>query len=166
MDQSFDPTIPGFLEGDVGPAVITAPATFPAPALRRLVIDPTKPFDVTVEWEIYGALVPLWLAALDANWEVAVFAESIGPGDEKQLGTATVPKTTTVPCTVNEAQQNCTKYQATVNVLAGTLTEDVGGASGTYKIVATVFLNSSLGQPGFDLTGFREGPIIRVENPV
>lgn len=166
MDQSFDPTIPGFLEGEVSTAVISAPATFPAPALRRLVIDPTKPFDITVDWEIFGALVPLWLAALDDNWNVSVFAESIGPGPEIPLGTALVPKTAVLPCIVNGAQPNCTRYSATVTVPPTTLTEDVGNDSGTYKLVVTVFLNSSLGQPGFDLTGFREGPIIRVENPV
>jgi hypothetical protein len=165
MDQSFDPTIPSFLQGEVSNVAISAPATFPPPALRRLVIDPSKPFDITVEWEIFGALVPLWLAPLAANWDVSVFAESIGPGPEVALGTATVPKTATVPCTVNQAQQNCTKYQATVTVPPGTLTEDVGSDSGTYKLVVTVFLDSALGAPGFDLTGFREGPIIRVENP-
>jgi hypothetical protein len=29
-----------------------------------------------------------------------------------------------------------------------------------------VFLNSNLGDPGFDMTGFNEGPIIQVESPV
>ncbi len=166
MDQSFDPTIPGYLEGEVNSITVTAPATFPAPALRRLVVDPTKPFDLTIEWEIFGDLVPLWLAALAGTWNVSVFAESIGPGPEVRLGTTTVKTTDTLPCTVNQAKSNCTKYSATITVPAGTLTEDIGDDSGTYKLVATVFLDSSLGTPGFDLTGFREGPIIRAENPV
>jgi hypothetical protein len=164
MDQSFDPTIPGYLEGEVSNVLVTAPAGFPPPALRRLVVDPSEPFDITVEWEIFGALVPLWVAALDPNWEVKVFAESIGPGPEIPLGTASVPKTAFLPCTA--AKPNCRRYQATVTVPPTSgLTEDVGNDSGTYKLVVTVFLNSGLGEPGFDLTGFREGPIIRVENP-
>jgi len=32
--------------------------------------------------------------------------------------------------------------------------------------VATVFLNSNLGFPGFDVSGYIEGPVIRVENPL
>jgi hypothetical protein len=31
--------------------------------------------------------------------------------------------------------------------------------------VVSVFLNSNLGSPGFDVTGFREGPILKMENP-
>ena len=38
--------------------------------------------------------------------------------------------------------------------------------SGIYKLVVSVFLDSTLGSPGFDMTGFNEGPIIQVENPV
>jgi hypothetical protein len=164
MDQSFDPTIPGYMEGDVTSIAITAPATFPSPALRRLVVDPSQPFDVTVEWEIFGALVPLWLAGLAPDWNVSVFAESIGPGPEVKLGSTTVAKTAVQPCTV--PKPNCSKYTATVTVPPNTITEDVGNDSGTYKLVATVFLNSNLGTPGFDLTGFREGPILRAENPI
>jgi hypothetical protein len=165
MDQSFDPTIPGYLEGEVGAIVLSAPATFPPPALRRLVVDPGKPFDVTVEWEIFGDLVPLWLGALDPSWQVEVYAESIGPGPEVTIGSATVAKTATQPCTVNTAKSNCTKYSAKVTVAAGTLPEDDGTSSGIYKLVATVFLNSSLPGQGYDLSGFTEGPIIRVEGP-
>jgi hypothetical protein len=163
MDQSFDPTIPGYMEGTVGAVVVSEPATFPPPALRRLVVNPDQPFDIKVEWEIFGAFVPLWLApaGIGPNWNVAVFAESIGPGPEVELGSTTVPKGTPDP-----ADPNRKKYSATVTVPPGTITEDVNGASGTYKLVATVFLNSILGTPGFDLTGFSEGPIIRAENPI
>lgn len=165
MDQSFDPTIPGYLEGDVSSLAVSQSATFPPPALRRLVVNPDEEFDITVEWEIHGDLVPLWLAPaeLGPNWDVVVFAESIGPGPEVELGRATVDKNT---FTADASQPFGRKYSATVQVKAGTITEDINGDSGTYKLVATVFLNSSLGTPGFDLTGFREGPIIRAENPV
>lgn len=165
MDQSFDPTIPGYLEGEVGPIVVTAPPTFPPPALRRLVVDPAKPFDLTVEWEIFGDLVPLWLSALAGDWVVTAYAESVGPGPEVEIGTATVPTGNTLPCTVNTAKSNCTKYSATITVPATTLPEDDGTSSGIYKLVVTVFLNSNLPAPGFDLSGFTEGPIIRVESP-
>jgi hypothetical protein len=165
MDQSFDPTIPGYLEGEVGPIVLSAPATFPPPALRRLVVDPGKPFEITVEWEIFGDLVPLWLSAVDKVWNVEVYAESVGPGPEITIGSATVGSDVTQPCTSNPGKSNCTKYSAKVVVAAGTLPEDDGASSGIYKLVATVFLNSSLSGQGYDLAGFTEGPIIRVEGP-
>ncbi|HVE97267.1 MAG TPA: hypothetical protein VNA67_09825 [Pseudonocardiaceae bacterium] len=55
-----------------------------------------------------------------------------------------------------------------MTVAAGTLEEHEPGTdrSGIYKLAVAVFLNSSLGTPGFDLTGFREGPMIQAENPI
>lgn len=55
----------------------------------------------------------------------------------------------------------------TLTVRAGTLPEGDPGSqvSGIYKLVASVFLNSNLGSPGFDMVGFNEGPIIQIENP-
>jgi hypothetical protein len=38
--------------------------------------------------------------------------------------------------------------------------------SGTYKIVVTTFLDSDLGPVGYDMMGYAEGPIIKVENPL
>ena len=61
------------------------------------------------------------------------------------------------------------EFTHTVTVGAGTLAEEnpgPAGPSGVYKLVATVFLNSNLGAPGFDIAGFNEGPLIKVENPV
>jgi hypothetical protein len=94
-----------------------------------------------------------------------VYAESVGPGLEITLGTASVQTSATQPCTVNTTKSNCTKFSATVTVPAGKLREDDAANSGIYKLVATVFLNSNLSTPGFDLSGFTEGPIIRVESP-
>jgi hypothetical protein len=59
---------------------------------------------------------------------------------------------------------DCLEYTVTVTVSAGTLPEDDGGdVSGAYKLVVSVFLNSAIGP--YDVTGIREGPIIRMENP-
>jgi hypothetical protein len=54
-------------------------------------------------------------------------------------------------------------------VPAGTLSEEDPGnpnQSGTYKIVVTTFLNSALGQVGYDMMGYAEGPIVKVESPL
>lgn len=90
-----------------------------------------------------------------------MYAESVGPGDETQIGSATVPTSAAIACSVNGPP--CLGFTATVNVPAGTLQEDSGGQSGVYKLVGTVFLNSGIGP--FDMSGYQEGPIIRVEDP-
>jgi len=169
--HQFDPSIPGFMQGDVTGVTLTAPAGFPAPALPNRVVDPAQPFTLTIEWEAYGALVPLWLAALTDMWRIEVYAESLGGGPEIRIGSAQKAKTDTVPCTVNGAQVNCTKWQVDVNIPAGALPEGNPGGpavspSGIYKLAVSVFLNSTLGTPGFDLVGFHEGPIIQVESLV
>ena len=59
-------------------------------------------------------------------------------------------------------------YTVDLEVPANTLVEGNPGSrnAGIYKLVVTAFLNSTLGQPGFDISGFAEGPMIRVEDPL
>lgn len=166
--QQFDPNIVNFMQGDMTSLAITAPAAFPSPALPNHVVDPSKPFVVTVTWEVYGALVPLWLAALSDNWRVEVFAESIGGGPEKRIGQTSKAKSDTVACS-DPTKVNCRRYEVEVRVPPGTLPEGNPGGpaddtSGLYKLAGTVFLNSTLGTPGFDLIGYHDGPLIQVED--
>lgn len=168
--QQFDPNIPGLIEGSVTSVAVTDPQPFIF-GVGNHVVDPTKAFTLTVEWEVFGQLEPLWIAALGGSWDVSVYAESLGAGPEARLGTASVPTTSTLPCTINvpPATSNCAKYQAQIVVPAGTLAEHTPGSDegGIYKLVVAVFLNSGLlGVPGYDLIGYSEGPIIQAENPV
>jgi hypothetical protein len=94
---------------------------------------------------------------------VAAFAESMGPGPEIRLGTDAVLVSSGVP---DATKPFGTIWTHDLIVPAGTLPEDVAGTAGVYKIVATVFLNSSIGAPGFDIAGFAEGPLVRIEDPV
>lgn len=169
MDQ-FDPDIPGFIQGDITSVTITDPQPFPFPGVGNHVVDPTRPFTLTIDWGLFGAVVPVWLAALaTSQWDVSVYAESLGGGPELRLGTSLVPVSPTLPCTINPSLSNCTRYSTTVTVPAGTLAEHIPGTDqgGIYKLVVAVFLNSNIpGLPGFDLIGFSEGPIIQAENPV
>lgn len=167
MNQ-FDPNIPGLMQGDVVSVALTEPQPFPY-GVGNHIIDPTKPFKIAVEWELFGALVPLWLAALKGEWDVSVYAESLGEGPEIRLATAKVLTTATLPCTVNTNTPTCTKFAAVLTVPANVgLVEHTPDTdqSGIYKLVVSVFLNSDLGLPGFDLIGFQEGPIIQVERPI
>ena len=156
MDR-FDPNRPGQIEGEVTAVVVIDPAAPQPPHQGNLVVDPTKPFTVRVNWNLTGTDVPMWLNGRTSNWNVSVFAESYGRGFEGRLGSNTSVA----------ADPNTANYTATINVPANTLTENVPATDigGVYKLAATVFLNSNLPGAGFDMMGFHEGPVIMVEDP-
>jgi hypothetical protein len=168
MTDSFDPNIPPGAPTD--PAIqgeftgIVAILENPTLGKANLVVNRAQPFDIEVNWHVFGNLVPLWLTALGVaspDWVVTVYAESQGPGDEVSLGEVRVPVRGPV-FTDDEA------YTAKLSVPAFALAEENPGdptQSGTYKIVVTTFLNSALGGAGFDMMGYAEGPIIKVEDP-
>lgn len=163
MLTTFDPDKGPLFKGEFTDVSVTDPAI---PGHRpNLVLDRTKPYRVNVEWLIHGFDVPLYLAALANNWQVAVFAESMGPGPEVRIAVDTEAVSNGVSG-VGSAGEPEVRWRASLTVPANTLPEDTGGNSGVYKLVATVFLNSTLGSPGFDIAGFAEGPMIRIENPV
>jgi hypothetical protein len=156
--QQFDPNIPGLIQGEVTTVVVIDPANvFPPFEVGNHVLNRNDSFQVTVKWRITGLLRPLWLAALGGNWNVQVYAESIGGGPEILLA-----RNDTVAADPNRAD-----YDVTFTVPPNSLDEGNPGSnvSGIYKLVTSVFLDSSLGSPGFDMTGFLEGPIIQVEDP-
>jgi hypothetical protein len=155
--QQFDPNIPNLISGDITTIVVRDPAAdFPPFEVGNHVLDPTEEFQVDVTWEINGLLRPLWLKALAGNWNVQLFAESLGGGPEQLIASDNnVPADPTV-----------FQYQVRLRVAGGTLPEGNPGSnvSGIYKLVVAVFLNSNLGRPGFDMVGFSEGPIVQVED--
>jgi hypothetical protein len=157
--QQFDPNIPGLIEGNITTVVVIDPTnTFPPFEVGNHVLNRNDSFEIKVEWTITGLLGPLWLSALGGNWNVQVFAESLGGGPEILLA-----RDDSVA-----ADPNTSDYAVQLTVPPTALAEGDPGSnvSGIYKLVVSVFLNSSLGNPGFDMTGFNEGPIIQVENPV
>ena len=158
--HQFDPSLPGLIEGDVTNVAVNESPPFSPFSLANSVIDNSEPFDIAVEWNVSGPLATLWITALGSPWLVRVYAESQGPGPEILLSTTSVSAATFAGTT------NDRTYTATMSVPANTLPEDVGGDSGLYRLTASVFLNSSLGAPGYDMIGFSDGPVIQVENPV
>jgi len=168
MTDRFDPNIPP--AGPTDPAIegeftgIVAITERPTLGKSNLVVNRAEPFDIAVSWHVFGNLVPLWLTALSVNspnWVVTAYAESQGPGDEVSLGSVDVPVGGPV-FSLDEA------YSAKLTVPAFTLPEENPGdptQSGTYKIVVTAFLDSTLGADGYDMMGYAEGPIIKVEDP-
>jgi hypothetical protein len=168
MTDRFDPNIPP--TGPTDPAIqgeftgIVGITEQPTLGKSNLVINGAKPFDIEVKWHIFGNLVPLWLTALSVrtkNWVVTAYAESQGPGDEVSLGSVNVPVGGPF-FSQNEA------FSARLTVPANTLREENPGdptESGVYKIVVTAFLDSDLGPVGYDMMGYAEGPIVKVEDP-
>ncbi|GIF18426.1 hypothetical protein BJ973_008615 [Actinoplanes tereljensis] len=168
MTDRFDPNIPP--TGPTDPAIqgeftgIVGITERPAIGKSNLVVDGSKPFEIDVSWHIFGNLTPLWLTALSVrtkDWVVTAYAESQGPGDEVLLGTVNVPVRGP-----NFSQDEA--YRAKIRVPANTLPEEDPGnrtQSGVYKIIVTTFLDSDLGPVGYDMMGYAEGPIIKVEDP-
>jgi hypothetical protein len=167
MSDNFDPNVPtGFLTitGDFTSAVLVNEV--PAIGVGNLVLDPTQPFDIKVDWKIDGNIAELWLSALavaSPDWVVTAYAESVGPGPEKILVAKNVPVLPLPSANPPFA------YSTTLTVPPNSLDEENPGnplVSGVYKLVVTVFLDSVFGQPGYDIMGFAEGPVVKVENPV
>ncbi len=119
------------------------------------VFNPNQPIEIAMEWELHNAA--LWLAnSATGTWDIEVFAESIGPGPELRIAAGSVPV----------GNPTDTSWSFTATVTPGTLVEGnpgSGNPSGVYKLVLTAFLNGNVN--GFDVCGFAEGPVFKVEDP-
>jgi len=93
------------------------------------VIDIDDPFKVKVKWEVPAGVAPI----LGGDFRIRVFAESMGPGPEKQLGTETI-----VPVVPGQE-----KYEIDIDILdhqlegEGTLPSGEN-CSGVYKLVTAL----------------------------
>ena len=163
---TFDPNVPsGFLTitGDFTSTVLVEEV--PAIGVGNLVLDPTREFKIKLDWAIDGNVAELWLSALaidSPDWIVTAYAESVGPGPEQILVTKNVPVNPLPSANPPFA------YSTTLTVPPFSLPEENPGdplVSGVYKLVVTVFLDSTFGSPGYDIMAFAEGPIIKVEDP-
>jgi hypothetical protein len=162
MDTSFDPQMdPTLFLGEFTKLTVVDPVPLAPPMVGNLIIDPSKDFTIEVEWKLKGFFVPVWLSALSgSNWLVEAYADAIGPGDEIRIADTTV-----AVGVVSDPKI----YTAKLTVKKNTLKEhDPGpsGPSGIYRLTVSAFLNSTLGPPGYDITGFAEGVTIRAEIPV
>ena len=161
MTDRFDPNVPSgplTIQGDITSVTVTEQPEF-GPA--NLVVNANKPFDIEVSWRVFGNLTPMWLTALSQaspNWVVTAYAESVGPGSEISLGSVDVP-VGAGPFTQDVA------YTAKLTVPPVLAEENPGDPtqSGVYRLVVTAFLDSTIGP--FDMIGYAEGPVIKVEDP-
>ena len=114
------------------------------------VLEAGQPFKIEVKWSVPSALLPFLNPAGDA-FRLRAFAESVGPGQEIQIGGTDV-----VPAVAGQLS-----YQHTLNVTNNQLTGEGGvfngvPVSGVYNIVV-VLQHLSVGVPTI-VSGFSEYP--------
>jgi hypothetical protein len=137
------------LPGVTGTA--TAVVNDPAGSAPPNIIQTDHAWNVEVEWEIDGPLAP----ALGGEWEVTVYAESLGGGEEKQIG-----DTKTVSLAAAPALPLPRQYATTVNIPTSAADAVKGLGEGRYRLV-TAILYKNLGFP-LEMAAFIEGPIVMI----
>jgi hypothetical protein len=97
---------------------------------------------------------------LGGQWLVRAYAESVGPGQEQQIGNTVAQN---VSAGVPGGPPARLEYTVDVNVPAGTLDDESATSSGVYKLAAIV-THQNFGGPTV-LAGFVEGPIVQLREP-
>jgi hypothetical protein len=120
------------------------------------IIRTADPFAVRVRFAVDQPGASL----LGGQWLIRAYAESVGPGDEKQIGNTVALN---VSAGVPGGPPARLEYTATVQVPAGTLADEGPNSSGVYKLVVIVTHNN-FGGPTV-LAGFSEGPVIQMRQP-
>jgi hypothetical protein len=90
------------------------------------------------------------------QFTVSLYAESIGPGPEKLVGSVPVAGSAHTPGPT-------WNFTGTVVIPAGSLPANGPGVSGVYRLTAIVA--NSIGGVRDSLAGFVEGPIIEMRSP-
>ncbi len=120
------------------------------------ILDADQAFYVHVQWSVPASYAPLMPGH---DFRIRVFAESIGDGQEQQIGSTVV-----VPGTAG------TNYVTHVKIPAGTLQGEgeptSGGdvSSGVYKLLAVLQHRNGAGNPT-TISGFAESRLIQLRTP-
>jgi hypothetical protein len=126
------------------------------------ILDADQPFSLRIEWSVGGA----WIATIGGEWLVRAYAESIGPGVERQLGAPgplVVSLSNYTPGTAFPGQRI---FTATIVVPAGQLPAESpppNEQSGVYNLV-TVITHRNFGADT-ELAGSATGPVVQMRQP-
>ncbi len=140
----------------------TPPVVGPMTSQSNYVLNPEKPFNIEIDWEGDGWLLALWMNAMNSNWVIKAYAETVGPGEDIALSTGSLE-----PKANYTGSASHRKWTHTLTVPAGVLKEGNPGSenSGIYQISVTIFANSSI-PGGYDVSGFTQKSItVRAEAP-
>jgi hypothetical protein len=123
---------------------------FDSGAAPQSVMDANVPFRVRLNWTVPAVLAPY----LGGSFRLRLFAESIGPGPEQQIGQAVVA-----------VAPGSTSYTTDIVVPANALPGEGAGSppvSGLYKIVAVVQHINGVATEG---SGYSDGPMVQLRQP-
>lgn len=113
---------------------------------------PTRIFDINdlvevkVDWTLTGSLARM----ICGTWQVDLYLESIGKGEEFEIE----------GCTVDLSSSNNGQYTCTIPIRAGTIQPAAGETDIAYKMVVSVTYKDRGGRPG-PIAGFVELPMVQ-----
>jgi hypothetical protein len=146
--MSWDDSGNAFLHGTGPTTTVIDPDGTPNNILQENIGGSVK-----VDWAFSGP-GRFFLSA--TQFQVDLYAESIGPGPEKLVGTVPNPGS-------NHTPGPTWNFSRTVVIPAGSLPAQGPGASGVYRL--TVVITNSIGGVRTALGGFVEGPVIEMRSP-
>jgi hypothetical protein len=132
------------------PALAFPPGTFNAQLLDNngnpsTVLEASLPITITATWDIDKEAARL----LGGAWNIAAYADTVGPGTDLELGETTV------------AVDGGTSYSATITVPPNKVADNPPPpASGAYKVVV-VLTHRNFGQIS-DVAAVVEFPVVRI----
>jgi hypothetical protein len=123
--------------------IAESPLTVPPQVAPPNIVTEAQNFRISVQFTTVG----VWSGVLPGTFQCDVYAEAIGLGQEKKVGTASVALDFSGPPNTNK------NYVMTVNVPAGTLAVAPGENSTTFKLITALTYQWPGGLPG-PLAGF------------
>jgi hypothetical protein len=148
---------------------IEVPTAFTATGPNVAVVDPggapvtiirtVDQFRLRVTWALEGSAALL----LGGNWLLRAYAESIGPGQEQQLGSTVPVPLSAGTITTTPAGLPRLAFDQEIIISPPHLQAEGPGSSGVYKLV-TILTHENFAGPTV-LAGFNEGPVIQMREP-
>jgi hypothetical protein len=142
----FETQLPGITIANFTSTVVEVGGAAPV-----TIIGTDQNWRIDVHWETSGILSQF----LPGTWHVEGYIETVGLGQEKEVGQVDVPLTPG-PGTL--------MYDASINVPAGTVVPVGGEPSVPVRLVVAVTYRFANNHPG-PMAGYLEGPIIQFYNP-
>lgn len=148
--EFFDTLYPSEIEGEIEDVVVTDPDNTPNHVLQL-----GQPWDVEVTWKLTTNKPTTYpLSMIDGTWHLQLSVESIGPGMEAVIATATLP--VNPPLTSTPAERT---WEHKFALGAGVITEER-----IFELGTLITFKDTNGVP-MAMAGFHKGPAISFYQP-
>ncbi len=134
--MAFEPNVAPFITGNMAAPQVFDPHLNPASIIRT-----ADNWRIRLNWDTSGLFIPL--VNPGASWNISAYLESLGPGPEYTVATATEPF---------GAPANSHSYTKDLNISSGSV------PAGVYRLVCVLTLTSG-GMP-MPIAAFSEGPVL------